>query len=261
MSVDRSIAGTPVPVVSEDSVSMFMDPDFNPSNYIDKLFQTITSSSVPSAAYSKASLGKLSYDISQLVTHLDYYTSELSNNNLRQTLQTLNNSNLVILQGNKDDSSEPNLTRLQYYVNVLNNSILTLSGELKSINEDISQSKVNDRSINNESINDLIQLKKVKQNLTSVLHLYEFLSGILSSTSGETKTSYTVEEFQNVLNTSFDSIRNELEAGEKANKQKILAHIDHLVELSGLFVNLKNFQSPFRKYITRLTVLKEENSK
>ncbi|KAK6455788.1 uncharacterized protein RJT20DRAFT_155997 [Scheffersomyces xylosifermentans] len=261
MSGDLPSNEAPGGVAAEDSIAMFMDPDFNPSNYIDKLFQSITSSTA-SAVYSKNSLSKLSNDVSHLITHLDYFTNELSNNSLRQTFETLNNSNLLILHGNKDDVNDSNvdLTRLQYYINVLNNSILTLSGELKSINEDIAKQDQDNESGSrhqNESINDLIQLKSVKSNLTSVLSIFEFLNSVLTTDLSSSR-AYGVEEFSNILNSAFETIKIQVDGALGAEKERLTEHINQLIELNSLFVNLKNFHPIYKKFVGKLIVEKEQ---
>ncbi|RLV93806.1 hypothetical protein JA1_002187 [Spathaspora sp. JA1] len=229
----------------EESLSMFFDNDFNPPAYIDKLVQSITvptatptTTTTPISAYSSKSLTKLSNDISQLIIHLDYYTNELSNNNLKQKLDTLNKSNTLIYS--KDEEDVTGLTRLQYHINVLNNSIVSLQTELTNINEKL------DTSNNNDAINDLIQLKQVKANLTKVLTIFELIHNSLVK-----QESYTVEQFQQGLQELFESIKTQLDS--KGNKDKLLEHINKLIELQTIFSNLSKFNPIFKKFITQLT--------
>lgn len=58
--------------VTQDTISMFVDVDFNPAIYVDTLFQSILANQ---PQYSKQALSKLSSNISYLITHLDYYTN------------------------------------------------------------------------------------------------------------------------------------------------------------------------------------------
>ncbi|EGW31291.1 uncharacterized protein SPAPADRAFT_61861 [Spathaspora passalidarum NRRL Y-27907] len=248
----------------EESLTMFFDNDFNPPAYIDKLVQSITvptsalptspnlssttttttTTATPISAYSKNSLSKLSNDISQLIIHLDYYTNELSNNNLKHKLDALNKSNTLIYS--RDDESTGSTTRLQYHINVLNNSILSLQAELNGINEklDINHGK-------NEAINDLIQLKQVKANLTKVLTIFELVNNSLLR-----HDSYSVEQFQEALNELFDSIKQQLDSN--VDQEKLLAHINKLIDLSSVFSNLAKFNPIFKKFISQLTAERDQ---
>ncbi|RCK67529.1 Conserved oligomeric Golgi complex subunit 7 [Candida viswanathii] len=226
---------------TDESLSMFFDDDFNASTYIDKLVSSITSQSstnatTPISAYSKTSLTKLSNDISHLITHLDYYTNELTNENLQRKLDMLDKSNAII------SSSEDNgTTRLQYHAHVLNNAVLSLQAELAEINK-----QLDDSSINNEAIQKLILLKQVKANLHQVLKIFELVSNSLAL-----KQSYTVDEFQTALDELFNSIKKQLETSE--NRDKLLEHVDKLLQLHNLFNHLSKFNPIFRKFITKLS--------
>ena len=232
---------------TDESLSMYFDDDFNPSSYIDKLVNSITnlnpaSSTTPVSAYSKQSLTKLSNDISHLITHLDYYTNMLTNDSLQKKLDALDKSNEII-----NNNEESGTTRLQYNVHVFNNAVLSLQTELNEINRQLDES-----TINNEAILKLIQLKQVKSNLTKVLHIFEL---VYNSISQDDELSFTVDKFQNALDELFSSIKNQLDTSDK--NVKLLAQIDKLLEMNGLFTHLSRFNTVFKKFLTKLSNEKE----
>ena len=232
---------------TDESLSMYFDDDFNPSSYIDKLVNSITnlnpaSSTTPVSAYSKQSLTKLSNDISHLITHLDYYTNMLTNDSLQKKLDALDKSNEII-----NNNEESGTTRLQYNVHVFNNAVLSLQTELNEINRQLDES-----TINNEAILKLIQLKQVKSNLTKVLHIFEL---VYNSISQDDELSFTVDKFQNALDELFASIKNQLDTSDK--NVKLLAQLDKLLEMNGLFTHLSRFNTVFKKFLTKLSNEKE----
>ncbi|KGR10567.1 hypothetical protein MG5_02511 [Candida albicans P57072] len=232
---------------TDESLSMYFDDDFNPSSYIDKLVNSITnsnpaSSTTPVSAYSKQSLTKLSNDISHLITYLDYYTNMLTNDSLQKKLDALDKSNEII-----NNNEESGTTRLQYNVHVFNNAVLSLQTELNEINRQLDES-----TINNEAISKLIQLKQVKSNLTKVLHIFEL---VYNSISQDDELSFTVDKFQNALDELFASIKNQLDTSDK--NVKLLAQIDKLLEMNGLFTHLSRFNTVFKKFLTKLSNEKE----
>lgn len=232
---------------TDESLSMYFDDDFNPSAYIDKLVHTITnlnpaSSTTPVTAYSKLSLTKLSNDISHLITHLDYYTNMITNDSLQKKLDALDKSNEII-----NNNEENGTTRLQYHVHVFNNAVLSLQTELNEINKQLDES-----TINNEAIQKLIQLKQVKSNLTKVLSIFEL---VYNSISQDDELSFTVDKFQNALDDLLASIKNQLESSDK--NDKLLAQIDKLLEMNGLFTHLSRFNTAFKKFLTKLSNEKE----
>ncbi|KAG7661837.1 COG7 [[Candida] subhashii] len=252
----------------EESLTMFFDNNFNPSAYIDKLIQSIihqggsTASATPISTYSQSSLSNVSNDISELITHLDYYTNELSNHNLKQKLDTLEKSNALIFPHgiNSGDQQEENggSTRIQYHINILNNSIISLQSELSTINEQIDKS-LEATTKNSQPINNLIELKRVKANLSKVVQIFELIKASISKKGGDSENIYTAEEFQRLLDEMYESIKSQLESNK--NREKLLAHVDKLIELNSLFVNLSKFNPIFKKFVSKLVSLKDTYSR
>ena len=166
----------------------------------------------------------------------------LTNDSLQKKLDALDKSNEII-----NNNEESGTTRLQYNVHVFNNAVLSLQTELNEINRQLDES-----TINNEAILKLIQLKQVKANLTKVLHIFEL---VYNSISQDDELSFTVDKFQNALDELFASIKNQLDTSDK--NVKLLAQIDKLLEMNGLFTHLSRFNTVFKKFLTKLSNEKE----
>mmetsp|Transcript_3200 Transcript_3200/g.3584 ORF Transcript_3200/g.3584 Transcript_3200/m.3584 type:complete len:246 (-) Transcript_3200:3795-4532(-) len=232
--------------LNDESLSMFFDSDFNPSNYVDALFQSISNNKLQSQVYSKNNLQSLSNKCSNLVTHLDYHTSELSNDLINQ-IETLQNSSKVITQGLNNDeivNTLNDMTRLQYFINTLNNSILLLQTDIKQANEELNGNLESQP----ESIDNLIKLKSIKNKLYQVLVIFERLNSININNPDST----TVESFQSSLNTLYDSIRNQLNNEKNEINQLLVTNINELINLLPLFQNLTNFYPIYKTFTNKL---------
>lgn len=188
------------------------DDEFNPSTYIDKLVTSVTqqnsTTSTTPSTYSKQSLTKLSHTINQLITHFDYYVSDIANNSLHEKLEMLDKSSTLIHTSSASEE-QGGTSRLQYHLNILDNSIISLQSELTEINNTIELNE----SINNEAVQTLIQLKLVKNNLITVIDVLETMNNSLSKVN-ENKLTYTVDEFQLILDELLGSIKQQLSSTE-----------------------------------------------
>ncbi|CCG23561.1 hypothetical protein CORT_0D07280 [Candida orthopsilosis Co 90-125] len=232
----------------EESMSMFFDDEFNPSTYIDKLVTSVTqqnsTTSTTPSTYSKQSLTKLSHTINQLITHFDYYVSDIANNSLHEKLEMLDKSSTLIHTSNASEE-QGGTSRLQYHLNILDNSIISLQSELTEINNTIELNE----SINNEAVQTLIQLKLVKNNLITVIDVLETMNNSLSKVN-ENKSTYTVDEFQSILDELLGSIKQQLSS--TGDNSVLLAHIAKLINLQNVFLNLNNFNPVYKRFITKL---------
>lgn len=234
--------------VTQDTISMFFDVDFDPAIYVDTLFQSILANQ---PQYSKQALSKLSSNISYLITHLDYYTNELSTS-LQQKLEQLEkNSNLVLLGPDEESSSS---TRLQYYVSILNNSILSLQSDLEHVNlseessPDEADAKHPVKESPNRAIDTLILLKLVKANILQILELFAFMEAQINQEKNQ--ENVTPEQFQLVVNKIYD-VTSEKLLSSNVN-QLDLEHINRLIDLQGMFVNLESFYSIYKRFANKL---------
>lgn len=221
------------------SSSMFFEQDFNPSAYVDTLFQNLLP---PQHNYSKASLAKLASSISYLTTHLDYYTNEISAG-LQEKLDLLNKNSSLLIGTSEEESSGS--TRLQYYTNILHNTILTLQTEISDINGEIAAKQEGPNSQNAEAVQALILLKTVKANIARVLEIYEFLS------KQTHHLHIAADEFQAVLNDLHDSIRAQLESSPSGD-EALVDQINRLIQFSSFFTNLNKFHPTYKRFAAKL---------
>lgn len=232
--------------INEESLSMFFDADFNPSNYVDALFQSISGNQPQSLIYSKKNLQSVSNKCSNLITHLDYHTSELSSNLIDQ-IESLQNSSKVITHGLNSDEEFNGLnemTRLQYFTNTLNHSVLLLQSDIKQANEELNINKAQP-----ESIDKLIKLKSIRNNLNQVLIIFEKLNSICSNNAD----SITIDSFQVSVNSLYETIRSQLNNEQNEINPILVENINELTNLLPLFQNLTNFYPIYKKFVNRLS--------
>lgn len=228
---------------NEQSLSMFFDNDFNAANYVDALFQSIVSTSNSQSNYSSKNLNKVSNNISNFITHLDYYTSELSND-VNHQIETLKLSSQSLIKG-EDIANSSDLSKLQYYINSFNNSILSLQTEIDTF-KSVSQSNKS----NNEAVNNLIQLKLVRENLIKVLTIIERANIILKPDTTSKFSSITTKDFSDSLQKLADGLKSQLDSNP--NDEDLHKNMDDLIDLLPIFNNLNEFHPIYKKFVTRL---------
>ncbi|CAK9437873.1 uncharacterized protein LODBEIA_P22510 [Lodderomyces beijingensis] len=245
----------------DEQLSMFLDDKFEPSNFVDKLVFNVTHDRAGVSPYSKNKLSSLTHTINQMITQLDYSVHDITNNELKENLAMLENSNSAVgfLYGEEDhqqDEVQQDSTRLQYYLNILNNSIHTLSSEIGEVNKQLNSAEEK-TALNDGAIDTLIQLKKIKTHLLEVIQVFEHLTNSLSPKQTEkTNFTYSVDEFQLVLDNHVETVRSQL-AISSGSKDYILQHIHTLMEMQGVFTNMVHFNPIFKKFISRLSDEKE----
>lgn len=236
-----------------ESIAMFYDPAFEPIAYVDTLFQTILKQNLKAQhpTYSQANLSKLSNDISNLTTHLDYYTNELSAT-LKEKLDLLEqNSGQVVSEGG---------TRLEYQVDVLRNALLSLESELKEGEQDL---KVPIQTLNEgeedpsvpitfikeggeelkDPIQTLIQLKQVKSRIAEVLKHLNFINEILNKNTTGYDGIVTIDQFKAVLDRMIQLV--------KMKDEKVLGIVDDLIGVGELFSSTP-FGVVYREFVRQL---------
>lgn len=234
---------------NEQSLSMFFDNDFNPANYVDALFQSIVPSTNPQANYSIKNLNSVSNNVSNFITHLDYYTNELSKDVSLQ-IDTLKLSSQSLIK-NEDIANPSDLSKLQYYINSFNNSILSLQTEIDNF-----KIASTDNKTDNEAVNNLIKLKLVRENLIKVLTIIERANIILKPETTSKFNSITSKDFHDSLLRLFDGLKSQLDNTPKDTD--LLQNIDDLIDLLPVFNNLNEFYPIYRKFVTRLVNEREQ---
>lgn len=210
---------------SENELAMFFDEDFSSPAYVDALFLSLA----PSNPYTAKSLNTMSSKLLDLVTHLDYYSNELSSD-LSKHLAKLQNASSQLSQSDDDT------TRLQYYVNSLHNAV-------QSLHSDISLVFVEDPTP--PVLEDLVLLRLVRQNLLLVLTLVERANLLVA------EDTITVDVFQRALDELYDSLKERHDTNDPQLEQSIAG----FVELLPLFNNVLNFYPVYKKFTNKLEKL------
>lgn len=192
----------------ENMMRMFFDEEFNPANYIDALFKN--------QDYSKDSLNKVMNMSNKLTIQLNFLVNQLN---------TQINHQLTQLNKITSEKTLNSTTRLDYYVKLLNNAIISLDNELNI--PEFNQLVV---------INKLINFKTVKQNMVATLNLLKFIKQNFQLSLG-TFEADLMKLFKLIL--SLDGV---------AEKHDNLVS---LVRFNDMFKNLNHFNSVYKKNVPR----------
>ena len=286
----------------EESISMFFDENFNPNIYIDQLInsvaqdQTYSKTSLTKLSHTMNQLvTHLDFSItdiannelnsnlqllenSSLIMNTTRYTIDKNNDNddndtyidkeekEKEKELELENEKETEKHGSLKNIHHQDLlneltTRLQYYLNILNTSILSFSTELGEINDALNKQ---DEDPHNESIQTLIQLKQVKQNLIDVMQVFEQISSSLSQSSSKISNisekaniTYSTDEFQRCLNQLFDLIKAQLDKTTQTDNE-LVSSIDNFDKLQYLFSNLVHFNPIYKKFVSRLNTERDQ---
>ena len=230
---------------SSQSFSMFFDQHFDPCSYVNALFQSFTAEKKFPDIYSKESLQTYSKNCSNLVTHLEYYMQEIVLD-LDNEISSLSDSTNIISDGKDGEKSGP-ITRLNYFINALNNSILLLQDEYaqsrKAISEAVQQQP--------RSIDLLIKFEEVKKNLMDVLQVLEKVNSMNESGDDLLGT----DTFQNSISLLQELVIEQLHRNKE--RREIYANIDELINLLPVFQNLTHFYAIYKKFTNKLVSEKE----
>lgn len=233
---------------------MFFDAEFNPASYVDALFLSMVNNGTSGSqnTYTRENLVSIANKSLSLVTHLDYYTNELSQELSGQLAVLKNSSNYVVSvseDGDVPNNDETNITRLQYYVNALGNAVDSLNGDLAKL--DPKQALLAE-SPSARPIQNLVQFRTVKGRLQNVLGLFQRLEAALESPSSD---SLTVGEFQTHVNQLYETVKTGL--ATHPNDSKTTETIDGLVDLLPVFKGLSQFYPVYKKFVGRLVADRE----
>ncbi|QRG38381.1 hypothetical protein FDK38_002788 [Candidozyma auris] len=225
----------------DDSLAMFFDKDFEPVSYVDALFQSISGSD---SKFSKSSLARLSSTSSDVITHLDYHTNEISRDSASK-LESLKNLSSSIGPSMESDT-EPNNdnTRLQYYVSALHNTVDSLEDELSQAQKSLQKNE----SGQSVAVESLILLKRVKHNIQKVLKVLQSARDTL----GHDPSQITIDQFQHSLNLLYDSLRSQLRSQSREELEASKRSIKALRELSTVFHQFTAFGPAYSRFIARL---------
>lgn len=200
----------------DDTAKMFFEEEFDPTTYINALYT--------GHDYTKASLTELTNISNNLTIHLNFLVDQLN----REINEKIVHLNKIV-----HDQNLGNSTRMNYYMKLLENSIISLNNEL--LIPEFEQLTV---------INKLIDFKKVKQNMLNTLKILTFIKQNFSTLN--------IRNFENDLVKLYQSILGLQDQSEK------IESLDNLISCSDVFKNLNQFSTVYRKNSNRFIADRDE---
>ncbi|KAH3681099.1 hypothetical protein WICPIJ_007931 [Wickerhamomyces pijperi] len=270
--------------MSEKLLTMFFDDEFVPHAYLDALYSGSVSKSKPQPTgntsassnqyLSSKDIKELRQRSSVLLSHLDYYTKELTTD-LEGKIQKLYNSNSIISysydHSNKSNDKLKPTTRLEYYVNSLSISLSSLRDSIQSISEKIEQSGDSKDSISTK----LINLNQSKDNLLKVLDTLNVIKSIIeinqdmnetkkrssvssaptttTSSSKNENLTISLKSFQDSLQLLQATVLEQFDLAKNGNVSKeLLTKVKELIELAPVFKNLGGFGTAYASFVKNM---------
>lgn len=225
-------------VLQEEALAMFFDDEFSPAGYVDALFLSLVGAQ---DAYTPKNLAKLSDKALDLITHLDYNTNEISRE-LARKIEQLKKLSGAVLSGDYDLSS----TRLQYYIDLLKNSVESLQSDVDTARRLLSTQKL---GTDGNPVEVLILLKQVRANIARVLNVLLNARKMVGAT-GELPVS--VDDFQASLNALGETLRTRLREGDDEERAELAETVKELRSWVPLFQPFSRFGPIYMKFVVRL---------
>lgn len=230
--------------LENESLNMFFDEDFSAASYVDALFQSITGSS---DTYSRANLAKLSTRLLDLMTHLDYHTSEISKEIADKILHLKKLSVSVVSGAGIDgDSNTDETTRLRYYIDSLRNSVEALQGDVERARKQLDPQIILPEA---DPVEVLIQLKNVRVNIGKVLQVLQNARKMVGGTENQ---SIGVDDFREALNMLHEALRTQFKDGTDSDKKELTYTVAELKSWSPMFQQFTQFGPVYVKFIIKL---------
>lgn len=223
---------------------MFFDEEFSAATYVDALFHSITGSS---DTYSRASLAKLSTRLLDLMTHLDYHTSEMSKE-IAEKILHLKKLSVSVVSGAGIDghSTMDETTRLRYYIDSLKNSVEALQVDVEQARKQLDPQIILPEA---DPVEVLIQLKIVRANISKVLQVLQNARKVVAA--AETQ-SIGVEEFRETLSKLQEALRTQFKDGTDADKKELTDTVAEMKTWSPMFQQFTQFGPVYVKFIIKL---------
>lgn len=216
---------------------MFHDADFDPASYVDALVLSMALSS----PYSKKNLMEVNNKCSNLVAHLDYYTGQLSQEVLDRT-ETLKKASSALVGSDQPDTHDQ-ISRLQYYVNLVSNAVVALRADVEVVNTQLKSGSAGDQ----EMIQQLVKLKESRTNLLLVLLVFEKIEVVTGS-----QAAVSVADFAKALTLLQDTIAGQL-ANPHTRTESLRQNIDDLAALLPVFHSMHRFYPLYKDFVGNIT--------
>lgn len=223
---------------------MFFDPSFNPVEFVDALYLSVTKTG---DKYSQANVKNASSTTQELITRLDYNTTEIVTElagkleQLRKLAASVKVADLTKDSLNLDTSVGGK--RLDYFADVLRHSVETLSEEV----EEAQTHMVN--KLASGPLEILSQLKTADENL---LKTNSLLLNVRRTIGNLDKGSIPLEKFQEQLAALQETIRTRIREGTSEDREELSKTVQEMKTWLPLFQPFAHFGPVFAKFIAKL---------
>ncbi|KAM9932568.1 hypothetical protein OXX80_007806 [Metschnikowia pulcherrima] len=239
-------------VSNDETISMFFNDDFNPTSFVDALFSSIAG---PTDRYSPQSLSETNTKTQNLLTHLDYNTNvllrqlEAKMEQLKASHSPIGLSEYVSLE-ESSGSTNADISRLQYYVDSLKNAVETLSMDVDKVRREAVQPIPDAQEVGHgDPIESLISLKEAK---SSILKVYHVIQNAQRKVSGGANLAVSDEEFQNALQSLYESLKIRLREGGAEDKAEIAESVKELRSWVPMFQPFTKFGHIYVKFVVKM---------
>ena len=227
----------------DEALHMFFDPGFNPAEYVDALYASVTNSG---DKYAPQNIKKVAKTTQELIARLDYNTTEIVTeltakmDQLRKLTATAPIPELV--------SADPagataESKRLEYYVDVLRHSVETLADEAAQRQKRMAPLQAS------QPLETLSQLKVADANLVSAASL---LASVRRTVGNIDTGTGSLSGFQEHLSALQESIRTRLKEGTSEEREELHRTIEKMRTWVPLFQPFAHFGPVFEKFVSRL---------
>lgn len=229
----------------DETLHMFFDPGFNPVEFIDALYLSVADSS---DKYAPSSIKRASNTTQELITRLDYNTTEIVAELSAKLDQLRKLTGSVRISELDTDSPYSNTStaeskRLEYYAEVLQHSVETLAEEVEN-----TQAQMKPR-LASLPLETLSKLKKADENLLSTNKL---LINVRRTIGNMDKSPISLEKFQEQLTALQESIQSRIRDGTIEDKEELVKTIEEMRSWTPVFQPFAHFGPVFAKFISRL---------
>lgn len=204
---------------------IFTDPQFDATAYVDAIYAQVSKGQIDK--YTPESLAALLATSLELVTQLDCHLTELAGQ-LASKIEALKRPSALVTSLHADS-----MTRLQFYLDSLRNSVDTLQGDL-----DAALKQVEGGS---GPVQDLVALQGVKERINAVLEVLRRVCDLVLLS----RSVVTVSEFQTALESLHEKATDKAKTGEPIKEE--------LQSFEALFQGFSKFAPLYRKCLTRVS--------
>ncbi|OBA19871.1 hypothetical protein METBIDRAFT_44893 [Metschnikowia bicuspidata var. bicuspidata NRRL YB-4993] len=238
---------------TDDTLQMFFNEEFSPASYVDALYLLISGHT---DRYSTQKLGTINTKTQELLTHLDYNTSELLHELekkmelLKKLLSPIGVSEYVLAEESLGTAGS-DTSRLQYYVASLKNAVETLSADVAAVKHEAGKPAI-DESLeagHADPVDALILLKQVKARILAVYHV---IQNAQRTVSKPTESVILDDEFLATLLLLHESLRSRLREGGDEERAEVSDTVRELRSWVPMFQPFTRFGPPFVKFVVKM---------